>query len=155
MLALTHFAEGESPFLDKLSFVTPEPRSELSTGFIASRYIPIMSVLAPKWPRDALNDQNLVVAYLNKVAPDIAPILSEVARCESGYQQKWNYMNKEGDPNSKWSAYGYFQIIKGTAQIDPILDRMKPIDNIELAVKIYRKSGITPWKLSEDCHKQS
>lgn len=118
----------------------------------ASRSLPEAS----NSPVVARNDYNLISAYLNKIAPDLTDTLLEVARCESGYQQKWNYMNPTGDLNSKWSAYGYFQITKGTAfSADPTLDRFDPYENIELAVKIYRNRGISPWYLSEGCHKQS
>lgn len=103
-----------------------------------------------------MNDQTLVEAYLEQIAPDIAPIMSQVARCESGYKQEWNSMNPTGDPNSKYSAYGYFQIVKGTAlKADPTLDRFNPLENIELAVKIYRneKTKLSDWQLSSNCWK--
>lgn len=103
-------------------------------------------------PASALNDQNLVETYLDKIAPDIAPILSRVAFCETHYRNVWNYMNPTGDLDSKWSAFGYFQITKSTGLItDPSLDRMNPLDNIKLAVEIYRKRGSQDWSQSKSC----
>jgi len=61
-------------------------------------------------------------------------------------------MNPTSDPNSKYSAYGYFQIVKSTAErIDPTLDRMDPYDNIKLAVKIYDKLGVNQWLVAPLC----
>lgn len=79
-------------------------------------------------------------------------VLDCIARNESRWKMTWNYMNKSGDPTSKWSAYGIFQIIASTARAtDPTLDRFDPFENIQLAVKLYRRSGSSPWLVAPLC----
>lgn len=79
-------------------------------------------------------------------------VLDCLARKESRWSMTWNYMNPTGDVSSKWSAYGIFQILESTARgTDPTLDRMQPFDNIDLAVKLYRKSGASPWLVADLC----
>ena len=94
-------------------------------------------------------------AYLKSITtPEEYKTLFCVAKNESGWKMTWNYMNKSGDLNSKWSAYGVFQIIASTARAtDPTLDRFDPLENIQLAVKLYRKSGISPWLVAPLCSK--
>lgn len=91
-------------------------------------------------------------SYLAKLAGDDYWVLNCIAQKESGWKMIWNYMNPTGDPNSKWSAYGYFQILKTTARhIDPKLDRMDQWENIELAVKLYQEQGSDPWLVAPQC----
>ena len=75
-------------------------------------------------------------------------ILLAIAKAESGFQQKWNYMNPTGDPNSIYSAYGVFQIIK-TNEIKYGISRMTLEGNISLAIQIYLFEGTTPWNISK------
>lgn len=77
-------------------------------------------------------------------------VLNCIATKESGWVQKWNYLYKTNP--QKYTAYGFFQILESTARgTDPTLDRFDPYQNIELAVKLYRKSGATPWLVWPQC----
>ena len=119
------------------SLPTPYPRN-LYDGYVEHAYVP--TDFDPK-------------AYLASITtPQEYEFLSEVIRCESGWKMKWNYMNPSGDPTSRFSAFGYFQIIKSTAlATDSTLDRMKAVDNLILGVKLYRRAGLSPWEASRSC----
>ena len=88
-------------------------------------------------------------AYLAKLCtqPDCDfAFLDTVAWCES----KWQMVG-----NSTSSAYGYFQIIKGTEETTKVYknggSRMDPYDNVEMGVELYRRDGIFPWIPSRAC----
>lgn len=77
-------------------------------------------------------------------------VLNCLATHESRWQQKWNYMYVVNP--QKYTAYGIFQILESTARgVDPTLDRKDPHQNIELAVKLYRSSGKSPWLVAPLC----
>ena len=77
-------------------------------------------------------------------------VLDCIATHESRWQMKWNYMHSVNP--TKYTAYGIFQMLESTARAtDVTLDRMRPFDNIDLAVKLYRKSGATPWLVADLC----
>lgn len=75
-------------------------------------------------------------------------LMAAIAYCESGYQQKWNYLH-DTDPDY-YTAYGPFQVIKGHQDRFGI-DRMTLEGNIELAFKLYEEQGLKPWELSKNC----
>ena len=79
-------------------------------------------------------------------------LMVKISECESKVRQVWNYMNPTGDLNSKWSAYGIFQIIRGHQEKYGI-NRMTIEGNINLALAIYKNEGTSPWELSKTCWK--
>jgi hypothetical protein len=93
---------------------------------------------------------NYAQAYLWEVSGKDYEVLNCLIEKESGWKMKWNYMH---DVNpSKYTAYGFFQILESTARlVDPELDRMDAIDNIDLGIKIYRQLGIEQWLVWRDC----
>lgn len=79
-----------------------------------------------------------------------APIMLEVARCESQYKVTAHNttLNKDGTTDG-----GVFQI---NSIHDPELkalglDKWNPEDNIKFARILYDRSGLKPWKSSEHC----
>jgi hypothetical protein len=78
-----------------------------------------------------------------KKFPD-APIMLEVARCESGLQ---NIPGQLSDDS------GIFQInVVHTETLQELgLDRTNIDDNIAFARILYDQSGLQPWKNSEHC----
>ena len=75
-------------------------------------------------------------------------LLVKLAWCESGLQQKWNYLH---DTNPDYyTAFGVFQIIKGH-EAKYGIERMSLEGNIDLAIQIYLKEGVRPWNLSFGC----
>ena len=80
-----------------------------------------------------------------------ADIMIEIARCESGFQaHKWNYMNPTGNPHSKWSAYGLFQVIASHEKTFGV-SRLTLEGNIEIAMRLYLKNGTRDWNESRGC----
>lgn len=78
-------------------------------------------------------------------------LLTRIAWCESGLKQdRWNYMNPTGDPNSKWSAYGLFQVISSHERTFGV-SRMTAEGNIEIAIGLYEAHGTQPWVASRGC----
>ncbi len=77
-------------------------------------------------------------------------VLDCIASKESRWRMVKNYM-WDSNPK-KYTAFGIFQILESTAKgVDPTLDRMEPYQNIQLAVKLYRRSGATPWLVAPQC----
>ena len=83
------------------------------------------------------------IERLIREAFEDAPIMIEVARCESGFR---NVPSKTGD-------YGVFQInqvhLKRLQELG--LDRTKIEDNIKYARMLYDESGTQPWYMSKHC----
>jgi Transglycosylase SLT domain len=86
-----------------------------------------------------------VVEEILKVFPD-APIMVEVARCESGLDPLADRANLNVD-------VGLFQINQvhneRLAQLG--LDRRDIHDNLQYARMLYDESGLGPWYMSEHC----
>ena len=80
-----------------------------------------------------------------RVFPD-APIMVEVARCESGLDPLADRENRNVD-------VGLFQInqvhLPRLAELG--LDRRNTIDNLTYARMLYDYSGLKPWNMSRDC----
>jgi len=129
-------------------FVAPGSISSVTGGVIttiSSQYIVSYGVVEPE------KNPNIYVEYLRKLAGKDFEVLNCIATKESKWRMVWNYMYKT-DPK-KYTAYGFFQILESTARgIDPTLDRTDPYENIELAVKIFNKSGVFPWLVWEQCY---
>lgn len=79
---------------------------------------------------------------ITETFPD-APIMIEIARCESGFR---NVPSKTGD-------FGVFQInqvhLHRLAELG--LDRTKIEDNIKYARMLYDEKGTQPWYMSKHC----
>ena len=50
------------------------------------------------------------------VDPMTAAGMAMESYSESGFRDKWNFMNPQGDPNSKFSASGFWQVLKSNWQ---------------------------------------
>lgn len=108
------------------------PRGEDTPDERRAMWEPIIREAAEKWGADG-------------------DLMVEIARCESGFRPyRWNYMNPTGDPKSKWSAYGMFQVIASHERTYGV-SRMTLEGNIEIAMKLYLKNGTTDWKESRNC----
>lgn len=90
-------------------------------------------------------EQIAVAIEILKVFPD-APIMVEVARCESG-------LNPMADRANLGVDVGVFQInqvhLNRLAELG--LDRWDLHDNIAFARMLYDESGLGPWYMSEHC----
>lgn len=89
--------------------------------------------------------------YLWHIAPKLAPVLDRVARCESG----WKMIPNSGGSST---AYGYFQILDGTARLTPQHaaggSKRDPYTNVEMAVWLAERDGVyAHWFPSYDCWK--
>lgn len=88
-----------------------------------------------------------VITEINRVFPD-APIMVEVARCESGFiPHAYNPTNNSHDG-------GIFQVSEkyhGARLRELGLDRFDVIDNIAYARILYDESGFQPWNASRGC----
>lgn len=87
--------------------------------------------------------------FLWLTEPELAPVLDRIAECESD----WRMI-----PNSSGasSAYGYFQIIRGTAAITPQFaegrTRTDPQANVEMAIWLAKRDGVMAhWFPSAKC----
>jgi len=71
-----------------------------------------------------------------------AEVLTAISKAESGY--------RPDAKNRKSTASGSFQIIAGTwYAYDCVGDKWNFKDNTQCAIKIYRRSGTTPWNASK------
>lgn len=79
-----------------------------------------------------------------------APIMLEVARCESQYKITAHNttLNKDGTTDG-----GIFQLnsVHDEELAALGLDKFDPEDNIKFARILYDRSGLQPWKSSRDC----
>lgn len=82
------------------------------------------------------------------IDPDL---MVAVSTCESGLQMKWNSRHSE-DPEY-YTAYGPFQVVRSHEKTFGF-DRMTLEGNIQIAIRLYLKEGLVPWKLSLKCIKQ-
>lgn len=142
---------SQSPELPPRSVFDPK---DAPGGLITENYAIPAYVLpsVPSLPPPALSPvQEEWRDYLKSLTtPEEYKILSCIAQKESRWQMKWNYLH-DTDPD-KYTAYGIFQILSSTAfSTDSTLDRFDPLQNIELAVKLYRKSGSQPWLVAPLC----
>lgn len=84
---------------------------------------------------------------ISKVFPD-APVMMDVARCESGFlQHAYNPTNESHDG-------GIFQISQkyhGDRMQALGLDPYDVQDNIQYARTLYDESGLRPWSASKHC----
>lgn len=89
--------------------------------------------------------EEYVIEEILKVFPN-APIMVEVARCESG-------LNHLADRNNLNVDVGLFQINQvhkaRLAQLG--LDRRNLQDNLTYASMLYKESGLRPWYMSKHC----
>ena len=93
----------------------------------------------------------LIICYsiLNGANTDIS---LAIAKAESGYRNIPNY--KYTGENGGFTAYGPFQIIKGTFQLYKCAgDRRNIHDNINCATRIIAKGDLYHWKASAHEHK--
>ena len=119
-------------------------------AYIFERKIPPIAKINPEtYSKQYIED---LIRLKSAEAGINGDLMVKVAFCESKMIQKWNYMNPTGDPNSKWSAYGIFQIIRGHQKKYGI-DRMTIDGNIALAIELYKKNGTQDWELSSSCWK--
>ena len=83
--------------------------------------------------------------YLKKIASEDFYILDLIVKCESG----WKPWAK--NPNS--TASGLFQFIGSTWSrwSSPSHDVFNPYDNIDVAYKLYKAQGTSPWNASKTC----
>ena len=93
-----------------------------------------------------------VQQYIEEYFKD-TPVMIEIARCESQFQQ----FNKTGKPvkNPKSSAIGVFQIMASIHQ--DLADEKLGLDittlegNMAYAKVLYKDSGTVPWNDSKSC----
>lgn len=104
-------------------------------------------------PKEVLLEINIdwteerIKKEIRDVFPD-APIMLEVARCESQYKKDaYNPTNNSDD-------IGVFQISTKHhgGQVKALgLDMRNPHDNILYAKKLYDSNGLQPWSASKGC----
>lgn len=88
----------------------------------------------------------------NKVSDAEYRILNRIAQCESEWKNIPNHLyDGEG---GRYTAYGPFQILKSTARNYSKEDRREVYTNIDIAIKIYKAEGTTPWNESRYCWKR-
>lgn len=90
-----------------------------------------------------LTNVEYVKQEILKVFPD-APIMVEVARCESNLDPKADRKGIDG---------GLFQINQiHSRELEKLgLDRYDLHDNLAYARKLYDQSGLGPWYMSQHC----
>lgn len=118
----------------------PDPDRSLTT----SKDFVLTSTPAPT-VRTELNSKEYVVEEILKVFPD-APIMVEVARCESGLDPLADRKNLNVD-------VGLFQInqVHITRLGELGLDRRDLHDNLTYARMLYDANGLNDWLMSKHC----
>lgn len=90
-----------------------------------------------------------IIEKVRQAFPD-APIMLEVARCESQYKITAHNtaLNKDGTTDG-----GIFQLnsVHNQELTALGLDKFDLEDNIRFARILYDRNGLQPWKSSEDC----
>jgi len=88
-------------------------------------------------------EKDKIIRLIKETFPD-APIMLEVARCESGYKNV---------PGQLSDDFGPLQInVVHLPVLEKMgLDRTKVEDNIKFARYLYDRGGLTPWKNSKAC----
>lgn len=139
-----HVAEATRPFLEA-QFVEPVVASALpdSSPFVSvvrdlEETEKTTTVIKPP-PREYLRIRSGEYGYDGN-------LLNDIAYCES----KWRMV-----PNSKSTAFGYFQILDGTERMTPQyalgMRKDDPYANIDMALWLYGKFGTLPWLESKGC----
>lgn len=84
---------------------------------------------------------------IEKVFPD-APIMKEVARCESGFKPNaYNPTNNSNDSGVMQISQKYH----GKRMRELGLDPFDVQDNLAFARILYDEQGLAPWKWSKPC----
>ena len=82
--------------------------------------------------------------------PDVAPVLVDIARCESGYRQ----FDSDGKVLvGPTKDRGYFQISPSKARLARKMGYNIDTEkgNIAFALWLYKKYGTRPWDSSKHC----
>lgn len=116
-----------------------------SSTLIESLPKPKTVKLAYQQPMENTPEQQMVIEEILKVFPD-APIMVEVARCESG-------LYPSADRENRGVDVGLFQInqVHKARLAELGLDRWDLHDNLTYARMLYDSSGLGPWYMSEHC----
>jgi hypothetical protein len=101
----------------------------------------VQVVVRINWTTDRVKEE------IRKVFPD-APIMLEVARCESGFKPNaYNPTNGSGDKGIMQISTKYH----GHRTNALGLDMYDVQDNLKYARMLYDESGLQPWKWSKPC----
>lgn len=112
--------------------------------------VPERRIIIPE-ERQSWGDRIIQEAQRRGLSREDGELLVKISSCESGLDPtRWNYLNPTGDPTSKNSAYGLFQVIR-SHELTYGISRMTPEGNIAIALNLYIKNGTKDWVLSKGC----
>lgn len=137
----TYFGLRLASFLLMLAAALTSSISVMAAGVDIERYEyqAAVELSQPVRPQEYLRQKAEALGYDTN-------LLHRIAFCESGWR-----MVKNGTS----SAYGYFQIIDGTERHTPqyINGQRKydPYANIDMALYLYGRYGVSPWTESRGC----
>lgn len=138
-------ADSQEPTYDYVEQVTPVATTSEKIIHFA---MPDGSTIPRKAQADNMNystDKEYIVQRILEVFPE-APIMVQVAMCESGLHPQADRENRNVD-------VGLFQINQVHLQrlSELGLDRRDLEDNLTFARMLYEDSGLSPWYMSEHC----
>ena len=96
-------------------------------------------------PKEYIISQIISQSKKSGISPEI---LLAIAKCESGYQQKWN--SRHWERPGYYTAFGVFQVIAGHEKTYDF-DRLTLYGNIQIAIQLYLKNGLKDWSQSLSC----